>query len=555
MFEEMRNEMDNVLKSSQIDRHELEVVAFDNDSIKEQRRDVDRSCMLLHINSMQLEIFRRAAQTKQEESSALAAEKYRLIARIDDQQGSTPLSTLPNEVLAQIFSHLYWSDAIPAAQPGLFDPFFDRRTTLQRLVDDGDTPVEWKGFINQQIPCAITNFGNIRRWGLFEPRFGPHPRVLPMSDLHENSEDVWSRPSTTIVIDLFEGLGVVEHLEKIRLKPWRNVLISEFVSTKSSSVALKIAKSILQNFGNKLANLDSLEFYETPQNAFGGGFFEAQASLSIENNESDGLASQFTSRLPHASLPSHLLPLFHPILSTISDLETTIPTDYVFGIPTSNVDDLLLLLTLCSSTLQSMTLINGQSSTPSSRSRVRQRLPFSQLKKLNIDSSAENIVVDILTAIDCPSLRHLTLNISPIAPGDIILSGDSDGGTNDPISAIFLHNIIPDIEHISLGFGNLEQDEQFLSDLANPNESGKWVFPSLDSMKFESTVFSPAQIPLLKALAKVVINRARSDATKAIRCLSVPEFSGEESAYCDTLRLFVPEMQFIADQSYEQSDW
>lgn len=66
-------------------------------------------------------------------------------------------------------------------------------------------------------------------------------------------------------------------------------------------------------------------------------------------------------------------------------------------------------------------------------------------------------------------------------------------------------------------------------------------------MKFGSGCVSMAQLPLLRAVTKVVRNRMRSDATKNIRSLSIPDFRGAESTDCDTLRLFVPEIRFIPD--------
>ena len=64
-------------------------------------------------------------------------------------------------------------------------------------------------------------------------------------------------------------------------------------------------------------------------------------------------------------------------------------------------------------------------------------------------------------------------------------------------------------------------------------------------MKYGSNRATLAQIPLLMAVTKVVVNRMRSADVHDIRYMSIPGFRGAESMDCDALRLFVPDIHFL----------
>ncbi|KLO15441.1 hypothetical protein SCHPADRAFT_938680 [Schizopora paradoxa] len=545
LFEDMRDEADNAQKFTWIDGDER--ASFKDASIKDRRLAVDGIRTSMHMKSMQLEIFRRAVQHKQDEIKALAVEESKIIAW--ERHCPTPSPNLPNEILAKIFSHLYWSESKFRPMLAYTDLLVvDNRTTLQKLLDDGDTTDEWKNLINQQIPCIVTTFGISEIWMAFEPHFGPHPRVLPVRDLHEDLEGALERPTTTIVVNLSEKLKMMEDLESIRHKPWRNVFIAQFGDESSSTAPMEAIKGIVQNFGDKLAGLDRLTFYELSSNTYDTTLL---ARALVEANESEGQASKL--ELSYASLPSHLLPAFHPILSNISHLETTILMAHDPDVGALGIGHCFQLLVLCSNTLSSVAIVNHHNSILApGRTRARMRLreiSFPRLNKLSLSSFTEDIVLEILSAMHCPSLRHFTLSTFPalsICSSQLRTNSESDGRN----SAKFIHNLFPNLEYISVGFGEFDQDAQFLSDLANPDESGNWIFPLLDSMSFEPSYATLHQLPLLKALTKMVINRMRSTGAKNISYLSLPEFKGAESADCDALRLFVPGVRFVAGMDF-----
>ncbi|KLO15437.1 hypothetical protein SCHPADRAFT_995820 [Schizopora paradoxa] len=540
MFEDMQKQIDDAFESD----GEEQSLTINDSSVKTQRLAVEKIRMFLHMISMQSEIFRRAVQSKQDKLRALEAEKSRIEEQIEERLIPTPLPTLPTEILGQIFSHLYWSESVapfPRTPPGHSNfPAVDCRTTLQRFLDDDATPIEWKSLINKRIPCVITTLGAEEGWRTIAPFFGPHPRTIRLRDLHEVSEDILEMPSTAIFINLSER--VTRDLESIRQKPWHNVLLSEFRDTDSSEVPREVLQDLVQNFGEKLSGVDHLSFFEISPNTYDDRFL-AQASSLMDTGGTEGLSLKPS----YACLPPHLIPTFRPIMSNITELETSVPMTYDFGDTITHIDHLLQVLMLCSNTLTSIVITNGQiSGTPSvSQTRGHSRVSFPQLKRLSLNALVERSVLDILSAIECPSLRHLTLSMCSVGTSDLTQS-QLNTGIATRISASFLHGLFPDLESISANLGEFK-DAQFLSDLASPSGSGSWLFPLLDTMKFGSGCVSVAQLPLLRAVTKVVHNRMRSDATKNIRSLSITEFRGAESTDCDALRLFVPEIRFIPD--------
>ncbi|KLO15439.1 hypothetical protein SCHPADRAFT_902336 [Schizopora paradoxa] len=509
-------------------------------SIKDQRDASDRIRMLMHVNSIQLEVLRRATQHKQDEANALATQKSNLTAQIDESRTPSVLPTLPNEIIEHIFSYLYWLE-----DSRLPDHPADSGTTLQKLLADDDTSDEWKKLINRQIPCLLKTSGADANVQMFGPYLGPHPRVMSFQDLTRETNDIVGRPSTTIVINLSDGMQTTEILEGIRHKPWNDVFISGFGETRASVSPSEVIKSLVEKFGEKLAGLNRLQLVENSWSTF-NETFHAYAGASTDASGT-GLPPPELAHI-RAHLPPRLLPLFRSVLHSVSNLETIIPSSFDSGEMMSDIDALFQesRLALCSNNLSSLTITNVLSSLPSGKARKRRRLSFPRLKHLCLKSFTKGNILDVLGAMDCPSLSHFTLILQTIPPSDM----DPREDRECPVTASLLHKMFPNLEFISAGLGELDADAQFLSGLACPDESGNWMLPLLDSMKFQSRYVTFAQLPLLKALTKVVINRLRSEATRDIRYLSIPEFEGAGSGDCDALRLFAPEVHFVPRTYY-----
>ncbi len=107
--------------------------------------------MLIHIKSMQLEVFRRAIEVNQDDLNALVEERSSLLTQADIKHASKSLPTLPIETIAQIFSYLYWMEHLVSLS--------DNKTTLQRLLNDSGTTVNWRNVIQSQIPIQVSIVG------------------------------------------------------------------------------------------------------------------------------------------------------------------------------------------------------------------------------------------------------------------------------------------------------------------------------------------------------------------------------------------------------------
>lgn len=392
---------------------------------------------------MQLEILRRAVQNKQESLKSLEDEKSRIVEMIDEEQSLAPLPTLPAEILGQIFSYSYWSEMNNFAPPGV-----DCRTTLQRFLDDGGTTVRWKEFINRQIPCVVTTSDMEDEWRTLRYIFGPHPRLQLLRNLRKDSEDVWERSSSTIVIGLSEGRKAMQELENISLKPWHKIFLLDFGYPNQNFELADVTESLMQIFGNKLASLERLALFKISSNSFSNEHHVIQ-SLSLAGARSSW---ESTSELPRLRFSPHLPPVFQPILPNVSSLQIDFPMHFAPGRDLSDTDTLLEVLISCSSTLTTVHIV-GQPSVASGPTRERRRHPFPLLNRIHLNSNAESFVLDIFSAMDCPSLRQLALFIYPS------YSYESREESNnhriiDPVSARLLNDMFPSLEHIWICLGN-----------------------------------------------------------------------------------------------------
>ncbi|KLO15442.1 hypothetical protein SCHPADRAFT_902339 [Schizopora paradoxa] len=549
MFSEMRSELENAMSPCVLLANDSWLPS--NASTTEDCRDsAERIRMLMHINSIQLEVLRRATHHKRDEADALAVKNAKLAAHVDEHRIPSFLPTLPNEIMAHIFSFLYWleDDKLPMHP----DYLADNETTLQKLLADDDTSEAWKSLINHQIPCLLKTSGpgadEILRF--FGPNMGPHPKILSIHGLDRDTEGIVERPSTTIVVNLSDGMHAIEVLEIIRQKTWRNVFIAELGQARTPTESIEAIKSLVKSFGEKLKNLDRLELIDNSSNTL-ANINTASTMISTETSDTEALMA----RLSHAYLPPHHLPNFRPVLTSISILETAIRTCIESGRALLDIDTLFRALTPYSNTLSNLTISNSTSALEANKPRDRYHISFPRLKHLRLNSFTDVNILDILGAIDCPALSHFTLTMYQWPP----LENDPPR-KDSPISAKFLHNIFPNLEFISMIFGALELDARFLSDLTGPDENGNWMFPMLNSMKFRSfsSRASLTQMPLLRVLLKVVVNRLRSNDTKSIRYLSIPDFGEVELGDSDCLRLFVPEVHFFSEPNHgstHQSGW
>ncbi|KLO18147.1 hypothetical protein SCHPADRAFT_936413 [Schizopora paradoxa] len=476
---------------------------------------------------MQLEVLSRAVERKQQDINTFTKDKSDSITRANDQFAHLPLPTLPNEILSQIFSRLYWADTIEDSET----------STLKRLADDSGTAESWKCFIQSCIPTAVTTGGAFRmlhssKDQLIRDHVGPQPNVLSISRLlAEGCENILRNPSTVIFTTILDS----QELEMISHLPWHNL----FVSTKTTSVTSpeEILHSFVQSLGAKLAELDLLTVYPLRDDM-------AEPFPSFGNIELS-LGRQFASTIHKAQLRLNTLHTFLPLLENIVDLELTISSriDSPIG-----VEALLKLLASIPDTLESFTLKDFEGypgvtivathsnliHSPVAPTIAANRILFPRLNRLNIASFPECIVRDILSTINCTVIRHLCLTFRSCICFDEVVP--------DYVSATMLHNLMPGLRHIELQSDSQARNTQFYTELSIKHEALGWLLPALNSIVLGNgnrMSYFKKRPPAMTALAKLVSSRLSSDANiiRSVRVRDI-ELLPED---INTLRLLVPE--------------
>lgn len=382
---------------------------------------------------MQAEVIRRMLEHKQEELDILVQQKSDLLARANDQIASQALPSLPEEIIMQIFADLYWMEG---NHRNLNDDF---ESTLQRFIVDSGTSIEWKDLARSQIPTVIggkTGINPMRSMShVLRTRFhlfGPNPRVISLQELDKVSEDLLQRPSTTIYVDLSKPEGS----EKMFQFPWHNL----FLSTGNLEPPAVISSTFWKHLPGKLENTDRLEVDSSIEISIP----DTSVPL-VPDKVLDGYP-MLAPKLRVALLRSWLLPGLSPFLSNVTIIEVGISSAVDESGRTSI--DVLERLASCSNTLSSLTLSNTINHWSNHPSRVLtakcRRISFPLLKRLKLTAFSECVLQDILSAVNCPLLSHLSL---------VVLGGLSiPCNIDDRVSAAFLHDLFPELTFIYVNF-------------------------------------------------------------------------------------------------------
>lgn len=147
-------------------------------AIEAQRHAVEKANLSMHLINMQVEVFRRAMEHKCDDLSSLVQEKTRIITLANDRLASKPLPVLPSEIVAQIFTSLYFIEGEVQSGWLRFAEVSNSKTTLQLFLDDEGTTEDWRRLIRRDIPGVFAGAGEVDASGLL----GSHPRLLPTDD-------------------------------------------------------------------------------------------------------------------------------------------------------------------------------------------------------------------------------------------------------------------------------------------------------------------------------------------------------------------------------------
>lgn len=310
----------------------------------------------MHVKKMQLEVIKRVAECKQDEFNTLAEERSILLQQVNDHLIPKTLPTMPNEIIARIFSFLYWTE--DGKQDGddthpwrhFPDKFENQKPTVQSFLEDHGTSLDWRNLIEREVPVAVACLGT--KYAIKENvnLVGAHPREIPMieMDANRNSEALFKRPSITIIATLTGNSTLLEDLEPIRHYPWRNFILS--VRGRSISQDNKgIVRTFVRDYGQKLAELDCLVIYPFHHDIVSapGGILPCE----VRDFEGHGILA---SKLQVARLPPTLLPTLRPILNNVTALETGV-TVFPLTVRT-DMKNLLKMLEPCLNSLISLTL-------------------------------------------------------------------------------------------------------------------------------------------------------------------------------------------------------
>ncbi len=204
---------------------------------------MDKISMLIHIKTMQLEVCRRAIESNQDDLNVLVEERSALLTQANSELTSKSLPTLPIETIAQIFSYLYWMEVGVSLS--------DKKTTLQRLLNDSGTTEIWSNLIHSLIPIqvSVVSAGAMGITNGNPNLVGPHPRIFLTHQLNDHSETLLKRPSTAIFATALEWAGLVDDFESVRRFPWHNLVLSP-CGYRHESLAKKteILKTFMLNF-------------------------------------------------------------------------------------------------------------------------------------------------------------------------------------------------------------------------------------------------------------------------------------------------------------------
>ncbi|KLO18130.1 hypothetical protein SCHPADRAFT_936396 [Schizopora paradoxa] len=508
---------------------------------------MDESDRLACVDSMQLEVLRRAIERKQTQLKSRNTERSLLLTQANDELVvSRLMTTLPTETVAEIFSYLYWIETNDEAT-------WDGATTLQHLIDDSGTPDSWRELFKQCIPIAIATPGAL---GMVQNRDSMHlvgrqPRIFSIYELEGVSAEAMRRSSTTVFATVMERPNP-EELQSLHRIPWHKLVLS------TSGCALDTLEdtisAFMQHFGDKVAQVDHLEIHPLQQdNADIIQKIQPDSESKIFGEQRFSTPKVLTARLPLGSITN-----FRPILRNLSSLELCI----ISSVPEAlrqDIDTLIKTLQPYSDNLISLTLsyterrrawmpVSKDLHSPSHSPTVHPT-SFHQLRRLELRYFEGKVIEDILSRIGCPSLSYFSF-IETGRGCSCKKNLEFNQCFHDRALMNAIHQAFPELESLAFQFCNFHRNAIFLEELVSTDETGSWLLPMLTSI--ELTIGSYAiQCIMLKILKNFVSSRLGSGSTKAIHSIHMDRLfvlvDSVMTVCVNTLKLLVPDVVIKID--------
>ncbi|KLO07788.1 hypothetical protein SCHPADRAFT_1001389, partial [Schizopora paradoxa] len=446
-------------------------------TIEAYRLGIEKIDHLTRLNDMQLDIMRRTMEKRHEYSKALINDRSSMLSQLDL---ITPkrLPQLPNEIIAQIFRRLY-----------LDDSWFNRNTTIGHFIADNGTPEDWKNLVRREVPVVMVEDGSVNSCLFFSREeaqdvIGFRPTIVsPLSE-----ESILSGSQVTVWVDPTLWPKFSEQLHNAR--QWDNLFIESSGYRVTSQSRTAMMNDLIQKFGNKLAGIRQLFIYlEDDDSGESDRHLSSWYTSAAEDNSYSTLS---TPCLRVARVPFPLIPGLRQFLSQITDLEFTIPgnslrTNFnvVVDVLRSHADTIVCLKISDEARLSSWNMQSDDEDDDTKLPLVprgeRHVVLFSRLKRLVLQKFPERVLLDALTAFDCPVISSVSVEMGIYRPWPLQVGNQED---SKQFSANFLQAAFPSVECVAVKLFSYKKDLLFFEDFAKPDGNGMWLFPHLTTLEF-----------------------------------------------------------------------
>lgn len=410
---------------------------------------------LERLKNMQKDVLRRAMDRNQEELDCLIHDRRVHLSKANGALASKHLPSLPIEIVAQIIESLYY-----------LEDNIGSDTTVQRLLGDVEMPNDWKALIQRAVPVVFAGNGaadfhdsqvsaSMRTNGSL---LGPKPQILGPRRVRDSPPLPGSSITTLVTLGGWPKLE--DNLAILCQFPWHALF---FAGRRYEDLQKRMGavKSLVQRCGHKLADLDRLDICPFEDTRTYGRDTPCWELLEepAPSDQAGAVAVVDDPKLRVARLPLQLLPGLRHILSKITDLDIGIP-GHALTMSFIEISDFLrphsdTLVSLKLSdwarearwTIWCRLLDDDPPITPFPTTGGQHGVvQFPHLKKLNLDSFTDCILLDAFSTLDCPSLSEICFKLGWYQPLD-------NDQRNSCISTTFLHERFPSVECIAANFG------------------------------------------------------------------------------------------------------
>lgn len=377
----------------------------------------------------------------QEDLESLAEERRLYFARMTDQSlsDSSRMPRLPVEIITRIFSMAYDTED---------DRKSHRQNTINRFIQDVDTPGEWRRIAGKAVRVIVADTSNAdlpNSLRTINYAVGPHPAILTPSTL-DNADTIPPLPPVLVLITEknWPTDAQLKTLDRVR---WNHLIIHH--DSHGDQDQQDFILGLFQRPG-VLRKLVGVKHLDVPVTTYSFYLINPLAPDGINLglvSKTLAVDEEIKFNVRTAILPLPLLTSLRPMLSRITELNVSIqPFVTNFNL---TVDALKPL----SSTLVKLVLWGpseywprGTTAQPLLPIRQQTPIPFPKLRSMELRRISERTCRDILRVFHCPGLEELDVgdtNASEARRSDIYDS-------TFYVSVDFLHEVLPRLKFLHI---------------------------------------------------------------------------------------------------------